>query len=150
MSKEGAAYAVPYNYARPTGDFPMGHRPSRHRSSHYYSARPIADIFVLTGKKTEGGKGEGNPHPVRSKVTGGYPQALQRGTPCVKGNRIQRGAPNELSECRILTEDRLRRGAPPNGRACLTRAAAEGVEGEGDPPLSSARPRRAAGARGGT
>ena len=53
------------------------------------------------------------------------------------------------SPCMNPTEDTPRRGAPLNGCARLTRAATEGGRGEGDPQLSSACPRRAAGARGG-
>ena len=57
MLKQGADYAVPYNYARPTGDFPMGRVPTHQQPTRNYPARRIADIFVLTGDI--GGRGQG-------------------------------------------------------------------------------------------
>ena len=55
--KQGAAYAIPYNYARPTGDFPTGRGPARQQPTHDYPSCPIADIFLLTGNI--GGRGRG-------------------------------------------------------------------------------------------
>ena len=90
VSKQGAAYAVPYNYARPTGAFPTGRGPARQQPTHNYPSRPIADIFLLTGNI--GGRGRGQEREGRGerlqgpeggreeqRTGGGRERGMQRG-----------------------------------------------------------------------
>ena len=107
-------------------------------------------------RTTRGGKGEWEPPPSSARPRhaarerGETPKKTSERTPRKGDSRNQRGAPSELLERGIPTEDGGRQAPPPpNGSPRLTRAAEEGGEGEGNPPPSSAHLRSAAGARGG-
>ena len=58
VQEQGAAYATPHNYARPTGDFLAGRRSARHQPTRNNPARPIANIFVPTGHIRGRGRGK--------------------------------------------------------------------------------------------
>ena len=50
------AYAVPHYGARPTGDIPTRRGPARHQPKRNNPAHLIADIFILTGDVSVGGR----------------------------------------------------------------------------------------------
>ena len=94
-------------------------------------------------------RGRQSTHPTRGTPVSRLAMGPQR----TRTGRSRRRRGTKPFSARSLlaatTESGMRRGDPLNGRACLTRAAAKvGKEG-GDPPPRSARPRRAAGERGG-
>ena len=71
MPQQGTAYAIPNYGARPSGEFPTGRGPVRQRPTRDHPARPIADIFDLTGNIGGWGRGQ-------ERVGGGeWPQGLR-------------------------------------------------------------------------
>ena len=102
----------------------------------------------LNANGRRGGEGEGGPPTQQCAPTacsggmGGPLNKAAQDPPArrVTGNRNQRGTPSARPHCRTPTKEGRRRGTPPNCRACLTQAAAEGGEGGGGPPTQQRTP----------